>query len=484
MTEPTIFELSSPGRQGVRFPASDVPEVELPAAFRRKELPLPELAEIDVVRHFTRISQKNYAIDLGFYPLGSCTMKYNPKINEVTSRLPGFALSHPLQPEDTVQGNLYLMYTLQEWLKEIVGLAGVTLQPAANAHGELTGVLIIQKYHADRGDTQRTRILIPDSAHGTNPATSAMSGFEVVHLPSDARGNVDLVALKSLCDERLAGIMLTNPNTLGLFDENVTQVIELVHAAGGLVYGDGANLNALLGIVRPGDLGFDIMHLNLHKTLSTPHGGGGPGSGPVAVCQRLVEYLPDPVVAIVEPGGEELPPLYGYAHPTKSIGRVKSFNGHFGILVRAYTYIAMHGRDGLSNIAKKSVLNANYLLAKVKDTYHLPYDRRCMHEFVVEGQWADAPGIRALDIAKRLIDYNFHPPTNYFPLIVHEALMIEPTETESIETLDAFADAMLKIAVEARENPELLHEAPHNSPVGRCDEVRAAKQLILRAPKA
>ncbi|NMC15811.1 MAG: aminomethyl-transferring glycine dehydrogenase subunit GcvPB [Chloroflexi bacterium] len=484
MTEPTIFELSSPGRQGVRFPASDVPEVELPAAFRRKELPLPELAEIDVVRHFTRISQKNYAIDLGFYPLGSCTMKYNPKINEVTSRLPGFALSHPLQPEDTVQGNLYLMYTLQEWLKEIVGLAGVTLQPAAGAHGELTGVLIIQKYHADRGDTKRTRILIPDSAHGTNPATSAMSGFEVVHLPSDARGNVDLEALKSLCDERLAGIMLTNPNTLGLFDENVTQVIELVHAAGGLVYGDGANLNALLGIVRPGDLGFDIMHLNLHKTLSTPHGGGGPGSGPVAVCQRLVEYLPDPVVAIVEPGGEELPPLYGYAHPTKSIGRVKSFNGHFGILVRAYTYIAMHGRDGLSNIAKKSVLNANYLLAKVKDTYHLPYDRRCMHEFVVEGQWADAPGIRALDIAKRLIDYNFHPPTNYFPLIVHEALMIEPTETESIETLDAFADAMLKIAVEARENPELLHEAPHNSPVGRCDEVRAAKQLILRAPKA
>ncbi len=484
MTEPTIFELSSPGRQGVRFPASDVPEVELPAAFRRKELPLPELAEIDVVRHFTRISQKNYAIDLGFYPLGSCTMKYNPKINEVTSRLPGFALSHPLQPEDTVQGNLYLMYTLQEWLKEIVGLAGVTLQPAAGAHGELTGVLIIQKYHADRGDTQRTRILIPDSAHGTNPATSAMSGFEVVHLPSDARGNVDLEALKSLCDERLAGIMLTNPNTLGLFDENVTQVIELVHAAGGLVYGDGANLNALLGIVRPGDLGFDIMHLNLHKTLSTPHGGGGPGSGPVAVCQRLVEYLPDPVVAIVEPGGEELPPLYGYAHPTKSIGRVKSFNGHFGILVRAYTYIAMHGRDGLSNIAKKSVLNANYLLAKVKDTYHLPYDRRCMHEFVVEGQWADAPGIRALDIAKRLIDYNFHPPTNYFPLIVHEALMIEPTETESIETLDAFADAMLKIAVEARENPQLLHEAPHNSPVGRCDEVRAAKQLILRAPKA
>ena len=484
MTEPTIFELSSPGRRGVRFPASDVPEVELPAAFRRKELPLPELAETDAVRHFTRISQKNYAIDLGFYPLGSCTMKYNPKINEVTSRLPGFALTHPLQPEDTVQGNLYLMYTLQEWLKEIAGFAGVSLQPAAGAHGELTGVLMIQKYHADRGDTQRTRILIPDSAHGTNPATSAMSGFEVSHLPSDARGNVNLDALRELCDEHLAGLMLTNPNTLGLFDENVSTMIEMVHAAGGLVYGDGANLNALLGVVRPGDLGFDIMHINLHKTFSTPHGGGGPGSGPVAVARQLVDYLPDPVVAVVEPGSDEMPPLYGYAHPAKSIGRVKAFNGHFGMLVRAYTYIAMHGKEGLRNIAEKSVLNANYLLAKVKDVYHLPYDRRCMHEFVVEGQWADAPGIRAIDIAKRLIDYNFHPPTNYFPLIVHEALMIEPTETESLETLDAFADAMLKIAVEARESPELLHEAPHNSPVGRCDEVRAAKQLILRAPKA
>mgnify|MGYP000912368121 FL=1 len=484
MAEPTIYELSSPGRQGVRFPEPDVPQSPLPTEFRRKDLPLPEVSEVDVVRHFTRLSQKNYGVDLGIYPLGSCTMKYNPKINEETSRLPGFAFTHPLQPEDTVQGNLYLMYTLQEWLKEIAGFAGVSLQPAAGAHGELTGVLIIQKYHADRGDTQRTRILIPDSAHGTNPASSAMSGFEVVHLPSDARGNVDLNALRELCDERLAGLMLTNPNTLGLFDENVTAVIEMVHSAGGLVYGDGANLNALLGIVRPGDLGFDIMHINLHKTFSTPHGGGGPGSGPVAVAPALVEYLPDPVVAIIEPGSEDLPPLYGYAHPAKSIGRVKAFNGHFGMLVRAYTYISMHGKEGLRNIAEKSVLNANYLLAKIKGVYHLPYDRRCMHEFVVEGMWPDAPGIRAFDIAKRLIDYNFHPPTNYFPLIVHEALMIEPTETESLETLDAFADAMLKIAVEARENPDLLHEAPHNAPVGRCDEVRAAKQLILRARKA
>jgi len=341
-------------------------------------------------------------------------------------------------------------------------------------------VLIIQKYHADRGDTKRKRILIPDSAHGTNPATSSMSGFEVVSLPSDDRGNVDLEALKGLCDENLAGLMLTNPNTLGLFDEHVVEVIETVHAAGGLVYGDGANMNALLGIVRPGDLGFDIMHFNLHKTFSTPHGGGGPGSGPVAVCEKLVDYLPDPVVTIVDPGDEETPPLYGYAHPARTIGRIKSFQGHFGMLVRAYAYIAMHGGQGLRNIAEMAVLNANYLLSKIKGTYTLPYDRKCMHEFVVEGVWEDAPGVRALDVSKRLIDYNVHPPTNYFPLIVHEALMIEPTETESLESLDYFADALLKIAEEAHTQPELLHEAPHHSPVRRCDEVLAAKQLILR----
>jgi glycine dehydrogenase subunit 2 len=480
MTEPTIYELSSPGRQGVRFPEPDVPQSPLPTEFRRKDLPLPEVSEVDVVRHFTRLSQKNYGVDLGIYPLGSCTMKYNPKINEVAARLPGFAFTHPLQPEDTVQGNLYLMYTLQEWLMEISGFAGITLQPAAGAQGELTGVLIIQKYHADRGDTKRKRILIPDSAHGTNPATSSMSGFEVVSLPSDDRGNVDLDALKGLCDENLAGLMLTNPNTLGLFDEHVVEVIETVHAAGGLVYGDGANMNALLGIVRPGDLGFDIMHFNLHKTFSTPHGGGGPGSGPVAVCEKLVDYLPDPIVTIVDPGDEETPPLYGYAHPAKTIGPVKSFQGHFGILVRAYAYIAMHGSQGLRNIAEMAVLNANYLLSKIKGTYTLPYDRKCMHEFVVEGVWKDAPGVRALDVSKRLIDYNVHPPTNYFPLIVHEALMIEPTETESLESLDYFADALLKIAEEAHTQPELLHEAPHHSSVRRCDEVLAAKQLILR----
>ena len=479
MPEPTIYELSSPGRKGVLFPASDVPEVALPDQFLRTELPLPEMAEVDTVRHFTRLSQMNYAIDLGFYPLGSCTMKYNPKINETTARLPGFTYTHPFQPIDTVQGNLYLMYTLQEWLREISGFAGVTLVPAAGAQGELTGMLIIHKYHQDRSDFKRKRILIPDSAHGTNPASSAMIGMEIVPLPSDARGNVDLSALKELCDENLAGLMLTNPNTLGLFDEHVEEVIQMVHAAGGLVYGDGANLNALLGIVRPGDLGFDVMHFNLHKTFSTPHGGGGPGSGPVAVRQELLEYLPDPVVSMIDSGSEDCPPLYGFTHPSRSIGRIKAFYGHFGMLVRAYTYILMHGKDGLRDIAEKAVLNANYMMNRLKSTYTLPYDRSCMHEFVLEGYWKDLPDVHALDIAKRLMDYKFHPPTNYFPLIVHEALMIEPTETESRETLDAFCDALINIAREAREQPELLHDAPHNTPVRRCDELKAAKDLVL-----
>ena len=337
MAEPTIFDLSVTGRKGVTFPKADVPETALPKGFVRGKLQLPEMSEMEVVRHFTSISQKNYAIDLGFYPLGSCTMKYNPKINEAVSRLPGFAATHPRQPENSVQGNLYLMYSLQEMLKEIAGFAAVTLQPAAGAHGELVGTLIIHKYHKDRGDHQRTRILIPDSAHGTNPASSAMLGFEVVPLPSDARGNVDLEALKSLCDERLAGLMFTNPNTLGLFDENVCEVVRIVHEAGGLVYGDGANMNALLGVFRPGDVGIDILHFNLHKTFSTPHGGGGPGSGPVAVANHLVDYLPDPLIGIVEEGDEENAPLYGFIHPAKSIGRIKSFNGHFGMNIRAFT---------------------------------------------------------------------------------------------------------------------------------------------------
>ncbi len=479
MTEPTVYELSSAGRQGVRFPDPDVPQSPLPKALLRDELPLPELSELDVVRHFTNLSKLNYSVDGGYYPLGSCTMKYNPKVNEVAARLPGFALSHPLQPVETVQGNLLLMYQLQELLKEISGFAAVTLQPAAGAQGELVGVLIMRAYHLSRGDTRRNKILIPDSAHGTNPATSSMSGMEVIGIPSDARGNVDLDALKSACDDTLVGMMLTNPNTLGLFDENVEEVVRIVHEAGGILYGDGANLNALLGIVRPGDLGFDIMHFNLHKTFSTPHGGGGPGSGPVAVAAHLVDFLPAPLIEIVEPGDEETAPLYGFYNPPKSIGRMKSFNGHFGMLVRAYTYILMHGPDGLRRIAEYAVLNANYLLSKIRHAYPLPYDRICMHEFVLEGHWVDAPEVHALDIAKRLMDYNFHPPTNYFPLIVKEALMIEPTETESKQTLDAFADAMLKIAEEAHKEPDLLKSAPHHTPVGRLDEVKAARDLVL-----
>ena len=481
MSEPLLCEISVPGRTGFRFPDVDVPQEKLPEPFIRRDLPMPELSEVDVIRHFTRLSQLNHSIDTGFYPLGSCTMKYNPKVNEEVARLPGFAFTHPLQPIVTVQGNLLVMYELQEWLKEIGGYAGVTLQPAAGAQGELTGILIIRAYLESRGESHRNKILIPDSAHGTNPASSGMSGMRVVELKSDERGNVSLEALRAECDETLAGLMLTNPNTLGMFDENVLEVIRLVHEAGGLVYGDGANLNALLGIVRPGDLGIDVMHFNLHKTFSTPHGGGGPGSGPVGVAARLVDFLPGPIVGIIEEGNEEedLPPLYGFVNPARSIGRVKAFNGHFGMIARAYTYMRMHGKEGLRAISDYAVLNANYLQARLRETYHIPYDRVCMHEFVTEGRWTDAPDIHALDVAKRLMDYGFHPPTNYFPLIVHEALMIEPTETESKQTLDAFADALIEIAREARQDPEILKTAPHNTPVGRLDEVKAAKDLVL-----
>ena len=479
MTELTIYELSQPGRTGVQFPEPDVPLSPVPEAFEREGINLPELSEQDVIRHFTKLSQRNYAIDTGFYPLGSCTMKYNPKINEVVSRLPGFANTHPLQPIVSVQGNLYLMYQLQEWLQEISGFHRVCLTPAAGAHGEFVGALIIKKYHQVNRDPKRVKILIPDSAHGTNPATSSMSGFKVIPLPSDERGNVDIEALKAECDDTLAGLMLTNPNTLGLFEENVVEVIQMVHDAGGLVYGDGANLNALLGILRPGDVGFDIMHFNLHKTFSTPHGGGGPGSGPVGVSQALAEFLPSPIVTIIEEGDEELPPFFGFYYPKHTIGRMKAFYGHFGVHVRAYTYIAMHGPEGLRDIGEKAVLNANYLMTKVMKDYHLPYNRSCMHEFVVEGSWADIPNVHALDISKRLMDYGFHPPTNYFPLIVHEALMIEPTETESKQTLDAFAKAMAAIAKEAREDPTKLTGAPYTTPIGRCDEVKAARDLVL-----
>ena len=480
IVEPTIFDLSSPGRTGVTFPASDVPAAGLPPqGLLRSELPLPELAEVDVLRHYMRLSSFNYSVDSGFYPLGSCTMKYNPKINEDTCRLPGFLYTHPLQPVETVQGNLALMFTLQEWLKEISGFAAVTLQPAAGAHGEFTGVLIMNAYHKSRGDTKRVKMLIPDSAHGTNPASSGMTGLTVVTIPSDARGNVDLAALKAQCDDTVVGMMLTNPNTVGLFDEHIQEIIQLIHDCGGIMYGDGANLNALLGIVRPGDLGFDVMHFNLHKTFAVPHGGGGPGSGPVGVAARLADFLPEPLVGILEEGDEEQAPLFGFVKPAKSIGRMKAFHGHFGGgLVRAFTYILMHGPDGLKDISQYAVLNANYLLARLRNTYHVPYDRICMHEFVAEGRF-EGSDVRALDIAKRLMDYNFHPPTNYFPHIVHEALMIEPTETENKDTLDRFADALIKIAEEAKSQPELLHEAPHITPFGRMDEVKAARELVL-----
>ncbi len=483
MPKPLIFERSRPGRCAAVLPDLDVPPAALPAGLVREDLPLPEVSELDLVRHYTHLSQMNYAIDVGFYPLGSCTMKYNPKINEEMARLPGFAHLHPYQDEGMVQGALFLMYHLQEFLKEIGGFAGVSLQPAAGAHGELTGVLMMRAYHLDRGDEGRDVILAPDSAHGTNPATTTMSGLRVVEIPSDRRGNVDRRALAAACEEhsdRLVGMMLTNPNTLGLFEEQVEEIAALVHAHGGLMYGDGANMNALLGVARPGDLGFDVLHYNLHKTFSTPHGGGGPGSGPVGASERLAEFLPAPIVAQDPERSNDEAEFYTFVNPPKSIGRVKAFYGHFGVLVRAYTYIRMLGPDGLRKVAEHAVLNANYLKSRVQDTYPVPYDRTCMHEFVCEGRFPDAPDVRALDVSKRLIDYGFHPPTNYFPLIVHEALMIEPTETESKETLDGFAEALLRIAEEARTAPDLLHGAPHDAPVRRLDEVQAAKELILR----
>ncbi|MGQ9904724.1 MAG: aminomethyl-transferring glycine dehydrogenase subunit GcvPB [Anaerolineae bacterium] len=482
MLEPLIYELSSPGRVGVTMPEPDVPCFDFPTELLRDDLPLPEVSQIDVTRHFTRLSRLNMAIDINMYPLGSCTMKYNPRINEDVARMAGFADVHPLQDPVMVQGALYLMYQLQEFLKEIGGFAGVSLQPAAGAQGEFTGILIMRAYHRDRGDHQRVKMLIPDSAHGTNPASSAMAGLKVVELPSDARGNVDLDALKANLDDTVCGLMITNPNTLGMFEEHIEEVVKAVHAAGGLVYGDGANMNALLGIARPGEMGFDVMHYNLHKTFSTPHGGGGPGSGPVAVAQHLVDFLPGPIVR-ARPGSEkdaEGVPLYEWFTPPKSIGRMRAFWGNFGMLVRAYTYIRVHGEEGLRAVSKHAVLNANYIQARIKHIYPVPQgERHCMHEVIAQGKLPGAPDVRALDISKRLMDYGFHPPTNYFPLIVPEALMIEPTETESKQTLDAFVDALLAIAEEARHSPELLKNAPHSAPLKRLDEVKAAKDLVL-----
>ena len=476
--ESTLYELSSAGRSGNELPAPDVPEAELPTELLRDEIGLPELSELDVVRHFVRLSQRNFGVDSGFYPLGSCTMKYNPRINEVCARLEGFAQTHPLQAQETIQGNLELLFNLQEWLQEIGGFAEVSLQPTAGAQGELTALLMIRAYFRDRGETARRQVLVPDSAHGTNPASTTMAGFEVLEIPSDENGSLDLEALAAACDDSVAGLMLTNPNTLGLFERDIDEMVRLVHDCGGLVYGDGANMNALAGIVRPGDLDIDIMHFNLHKTFATPHGGGGPGSGPLAANAKLADYLPGPSVR-----KEKVDDHSGFRYtlftPRKSIGRMSSSFGSFGVLVRAYAYILQHGAEGLRANSLHAVLNANYLNARLRDTYPLPYTRRCMHEFVLEGR-IEGSDVRAMDICKRLLDFGFHPPISYFPLIVPEALLIEPTETESKQTLDAFAEAMISIAKEAVDTPEQLHAAPHSMPVGRLDEVRAARKLKLR----
>ncbi|HOJ20400.1 MAG TPA: aminomethyl-transferring glycine dehydrogenase subunit GcvPB [Armatimonadota bacterium] len=483
MSEPLIFELSRPGRVAFSLPECDVPErpVEelIPAGQIRGDLPLPEVSEPQVVRHFTRLSRMNYGVDMGFYPLGSCTMKYNPRVNEAAAALPGFATAHPLAGEEHSQGALQLLYELQEMLAEIAGMDAVTLQPVAGAQGELTGLLMIRAYHLERGDTARTRILVPDSSHGTNPATAARCGYTITSVPSNDRGRVDLEQLRAAMDSQVAALMLTNPNTLGLFEDEVLEVTRIVHEGGGLVYMDGANMNAILGIARPGDLGFDVMHFNLHKTFSTPHGGGGPGAAAVAAKAHLEPYLPVPRVVRRE-GAYAL----SEEHP-RSIGRMHTFYGNFANLVRAYTYLRTLGPEGLRLVAENAVLNANYLLALLKEDYEVPYGDRCMHEFVASAQQQAEKGVRALDIAKRLIDHGFHPPTMYFPLIVREALMIEPTETESIETLDAFAEAMREIAREAREQPEVVHDAPHPTPlvtvpVSRVDEVAAARHPNLR----
>ncbi|MEA4846379.1 MAG: aminomethyl-transferring glycine dehydrogenase subunit GcvPB [Clostridiaceae bacterium] len=474
-----IFELSKEGRKAYSLPPCDVPEVNLdsmiPSSFIRDDEPeLPEVSEVDVVRHYTNLSNKNYGVDTGFYPLGSCTMKYNPKINEDMAALGGFSNIHPLQPAETVQGALELMYELDGMLSEISGMERVTLQPAAGAHGELTGLMLIKAYHQSRGDNKRNKIIVPDSAHGTNPASAAVAGFEIVEIQSDKNGAVDLDSLKSVLSDEIAGLMLTNPSTLGLFEKNIKQIADLVHEAGGLLYYDGANANAIMGIARPGDMGFDVLHLNLHKTFSTPHGGGGPGSGPVGVKKELVKFLPVPVI---EKKGDSY--ILDYDRPD-SIGKVRSFYGNFGVAVKAYSYIMSMGGEGLKEVSRKAVLNANYIMSKLKKYYELPIDQVCKHEFVLGGLPENDNHVTTLDVAKRLLDYGYHPPTIYFPLIVNNAIMIEPTETESLETLDSFIDIMIKIAGEAEEDPEILKTAPHDTAVRRIDEVKAARNLILK----
>jgi glycine dehydrogenase subunit 2 len=472
----TLKDLSRPGRRAWSLPPLDVPERDIGEEFARTErAALPEVAERDLVRHFTRLAQMNYGVDTGFYPLGSCSMKYNPKVAEAAAALPGFQRLHPHQPGSTAQGALELLWRLERALCELTGMAAATFQPPAGASGELTGLLIMRGYHSKSGNP-RKKIVIPDSAHGTNPASVTMAGYEVVQVPSDARGLVDLSALEKIVDEDVAGLMLTNPNTLGLFEEEIEGIARAMHEVGGLLYYDGANLNAIMGRARPGDMGFDIVHMNTHKTFATPHGGGGPGAGPVAVSRRLEPFLPAPVV-VRDDGAGAL--RLDYDRPD-SIGRVHGFGGNFGVLVRAYVYVFMHGANGLRATAERAVLNANYLAARVKRAFPLAYAGRPMHEFVATAKPLRRHGIRATDVAKRVIDLGFHPSTVYFPLVVEEAMMVEPTETESKETLDAFAEAMLQAAREAQSDPDALRAAPTTTPVRRLDEARAARHLKLR----
>jgi glycine dehydrogenase subunit 2 len=478
--EPTSFDKSRPGRRAAVLPALDVPAVDPAEVLSGVELAdappaLPELGELDVVRHFTRLSQRNHGIDVGFYPLGSCSMKYNPRLSEAAAALPGFRALHPWAPDEAAQGTLAVLYELERWLVELTGLSAATFQPAAGAHGELTGLLVMRAYHEDLGDARRT-VIVPDSAHGTNPASAAMAGYEVVTVPSGADGLVDVDALERLVDDQTAGLMLTNPNTVGVFELEIERIARALRSVGALLYYDGANFNAIAGRVRPGDMGFDVVHLNVHKTLATPHGGGGPGAGPVVVSQRLAPYLPAPVIARSDDGAYRWD-----ADRPKSIGRLHGFHGNVGVLVRAYAYLLAHGGDGLAGMSAKAVLNANYVAAQVTDVLPLGYaQHQPMHEFVSTGVGLREHGVRVTDLCKRLIDLGFHPPTNYFPLIVEEALMVEPTEAESRETLDEFAAALRQAVAEAASDPALLRDAPTTTPVGRLDEALAARRLRLR----
>lgn len=477
-----IFEMSKPGRHAYSLPDCDVPEVDvtsvIPQEFiRQTPAELPEVSELQLMRHYTELSTRNHGVDSGFYPLGSCTMKYNPKINEDVARYPGLARIHPYQAEETIQGAMEVLYNLQEELAEITGMDEVTLQPAAGAQGEWTALMMIRAYHESRGE-HRTKVIVPDTAHGTNPASAAVAGLETITIASDENGNVNIDELKKAVGSDTAALMLTNPSTLGLFEENIEEIAQIVHDAGGLLYYDGANANAILGIARPGDMGFDVVHLNLHKTFTGPHGGGGPGSGPIGCKKDLVPFLPRPQV--VKEGDQY---RFDYDIP-QSIGRVKAYYGNFGINLRAYTYIRSNGPEGLLRVSQEAVLNANYMMRKLAPYYELPYDRVCKHEFVLSGRKQKKLGVRTLDIAKRLLDFGYHPPTIYFPLIVEECMMIEPTETESKETLDEFIDVMIQIAKEAEENPAIVQEAPHHTLVSRLDEVTAARKPVLRFKKS